>query len=44
MATPTALLAVAMTALVTTAIVMSRVGGDLGDDDTDFVAVSKLRT
>ena len=32
-----------MTALVTTAIVMSRVGGDLGDDDTDVVAVSKLR-
>ena len=32
-----------MTALVTTAIVMSRVGGDLGDDDTDVVAVSELR-
>ena len=38
-----ALLAVATTALVTTAIVMSRVGGDLGDDDSDVVDVSKLR-
>ena len=42
-ATPTALLAVATTALVTTANVMNRVGGDLADDDTDVVAVSKLR-
>ena len=42
-ATPTALLAVATTALVTTGNVMNRVGGDLADDDTDVVAVSKLR-
>ena len=42
-ATATALLAAATTALVTTATVMSHVGGDLGDDDSDVVAVSKLR-
>ena len=40
---PFALLAVATTALVTAATVMGHVGGDLGDDDSDVVAVSKLR-